>query len=60
MKYKIGKQSSKRVVKRFLLLPKTLPVNNRDGEIEVRWLERVSICQWLGCSGTWWDGFFIE
>jgi hypothetical protein len=60
MRYTIGKPKSERTVKRFLLFPKMLPVGNENGKIEMRWLETVNICKWLGWSGTWWDGFFVD
>lgn len=60
MRQKIGRQSSKKIVKRFLFFPKILPVNHRDGELEKRWLETATISQWLGSSGEWWDGYFID
>lgn len=58
----------KRVVSRFLFLPKELPIGSRIGTVETRWLERATWMQeytiFHTSSGidfdTWHDVYWIE
>lgn len=52
---------ARRVVWRFLFLPKTLKIDYKDTERETRWLERTSIWQhWSAAFNCWFDDFWAE